>query len=208
MRPHPISFGMSTGIIYANARNGLIWCNNNNVQYCGVSYFMSSYANGSVKYFDRSAMPIDAVYRLLNGQNITLVDCSRYKRVPSAFSKGLASWVYAFNFAMGLAKESFKLDKKGNPIEDVVPWSSETIRKFGWFSKEATHVRKIVRKLYTLTQKPVRVALRICLPNDEVDWTLGPLPTRNEAPATNYIYAVVPTLPGECSWDDIENGRI
>lgn len=205
MKSYLIELGLQQPV-YANARNGLIWCERNHIRYQGIAYFQSTHAHQSTHYFDRTSMPLDAIYRLLKGENIAVIDCSPRKVVPSALSKGLASWVYALNFAIGFSKEKVPLDNEGFPEYDIVPWSTDAIRKYAWFSKEASYLRRAIRKLRTLVNVPRTIGLRICLPT-QGEWHFNPMPERKEMICTNYVYAVVPTKPLDCIWDDSENLR-
>jgi hypothetical protein len=79
----------------ANMSNGLAYPHDM------VAYFQSQYAHHmKLNYFNRDAMPWDAVIHLLKGGEICVIDASQHHRLTDALKYGVPTWCAVFNRAV------------------------------------------------------------------------------------------------------------
>lgn len=63
-------------------------------------YFQSQYGHHmKLGYFNRDAMPIDAIIHLLKGGEICIIDASQHYRLTDALKYGVPTWCAVFNRA-------------------------------------------------------------------------------------------------------------
>lgn len=79
----------------ANIRNGLPYPHD------ATCYFQSQYAHHmTLGYFNKDAMPWDAVIHLLKGGEICVIDATSHNRLSDALKYGVPTWCAVFNRAI------------------------------------------------------------------------------------------------------------
>lgn len=81
----------------ANMSNGLVYTHDS------VCYFQSNFGHQmKLGYFNRDAMPLDAIIHLLKGGELCITDASQHYRLTDALKYGVPTWCAVFNRAARL----------------------------------------------------------------------------------------------------------